>query len=113
MSYRGLETLSDAYYGAINYYGLVELEYSRPTRWSIQVVGRLWTHMGLSHPWSYAGVDFPAMLFADSLGNPCCFVAANPGRWVRLVRMCRPRSSRFQRSPNWRAYPTIAEGFPR
>jgi predicted ATP-grasp superfamily ATP-dependent carboligase len=82
-----LETLSERFLRAIDYYGLVELEYKLDPRDGeyklLDVNGRTWGYHTLG---SGAGVDFPYMLFADQMGDP---VAARRGRagvsWIRLV----------------------------
>ncbi len=82
-----LEELSERFLRAINYHGLVELEYKLDPRDGeyrlLDVNGRTWGYhtLGLS-----AGVDFPSMLFADQAGEtvqPCR--ATIGARWVRLT----------------------------
>ncbi len=82
-----LEVLSESFLRAINYYGLVELEYKLDSRDGdyklLDVNGRTWGYhtLGLG-----AGVDFPYMLFADQVGE---FVESCRGRpgvsWLRLI----------------------------
>jgi D-aspartate ligase len=82
-----LETFSERFLRAINYYGLVELEYKLDPRDGqyklLDVNGRTWGYhtLGLG-----AGVDFPYMLFADQMGES---VESRRGRagisWIRLV----------------------------
>ena len=82
-----LETLSERFLRAINYYGLVELEYkfdSRDEQYKLlDVNGRTWGYHTLG---SRAGVDFPYLLFADQMGDS---VEPRRGRagvsWIRLV----------------------------
>ena len=82
-----LETLSERFLRAINYYGLVELEYkfdSRDEQYKLlDVNGRTWGYHTLG---SGAGVDFPYLLFADQMGDS---VEPRRGRagvsWIRLV----------------------------
>jgi D-aspartate ligase len=82
-----VETLSQRFLQAINYYGLAELEYKRDPRDGqlklLDVNARTWGYHSIG---PRAGVDFPSMLFADQLGEvvePC---RARPGvRWIRLV----------------------------
>jgi D-aspartate ligase len=66
-----LEELSERFLRAINYYGLVELEYKLDPRDDtyklLDVNGRT---LGLSHPWFWRCVDFPHLLFADQAGEP-------------------------------------------
>jgi D-aspartate ligase len=82
-----LETLSERFLRAINYYGLVELEYKLDPRNGqyklLDVNGRTWGYHTLG---TGAGVDFPYMLFADQLGEPVQPCRGRPGvRWIRLV----------------------------
>jgi len=72
---------------AINYYGLVEMEYKYDPRTNayklLDVNARTWGYHTLG---AHAGVDFPAMLFADQLGLPVEPRQALPGvKWIRLV----------------------------
>ena len=79
--------ISTRFLKAINYYGLVELEYKYDRREQVykllDVNARTWGYHSLG---PRAGVDFPAMLFADQLGllvEPC---QARPGiKWIRLL----------------------------
>ena len=82
-----LERYSERFLEAINYYGLVELEYKLDPRDKqyklLDVNARTWGYhtLGLS-----AGVDFPYLLFKDQLGQ-----AVEPSRakvgisWIRLL----------------------------
>jgi D-aspartate ligase len=82
-----LETMSERFLQAINYYGLVELEYKLDPRDGqyklLDVNARTWGYhtLGLG-----AGVDFPYLLFADQVGE---FVQPCRGRagvsWIRLI----------------------------
>lgn len=82
-----LAEISTRFLKAINYYGLVELEYKYDQRGQVykllDVNARTWGYHSLG---PRAGVDFPAMLFADQLGQvvePC---QATPGvKWIRLL----------------------------
>ena len=82
-----LETLSERFLRAINYYGLVELEYKLDPRDGqyklLDVNGRTWGYHTLG---SGAGVDFPHLLFADQMGEA---IEPRRGRagvsWIRLV----------------------------
>jgi D-aspartate ligase len=82
-----LERLSERFLRAIDYYGLVELEYKRDTRDGqlklLDVNARTWGYHSIG---STAGVDFPYMLYADQVGIP---VDQQVGRcgvsWVRLA----------------------------
>jgi len=80
-----LEELSERFLRAINYYGLVEVEYKLDPRDSqyklLDVNARTWGYHSLG---AKAGVDFSYMLYADQVGLP---VEACRGRtgcaWVR------------------------------
>ena len=82
-----LEELSERFLRAIDYYGLVELEYKLDPRDGLfrllDVNGRTWGYHSLGQR---AGVDFPAMLFADQVGEPFPHCRGRAGvSWVRLV----------------------------
>jgi D-aspartate ligase len=71
---------------AIDYYGLVELEYKRDPRDGkhklLDVNARTWGYHSLG---GAAGVDFPYLLFRDQIGAPVEEATARPGvRWIRL-----------------------------
>jgi D-aspartate ligase len=83
--------LTDAsvrFLSAIDYYGLVELEYKFDARDGqfklLDVNPRTWGYHGLGQA---AGVDFPYHLYADQVGLPAPDAGrARPGvRWVRLA----------------------------
>ena len=82
-----LEELSERFLRAINYYGLVELEYKLDPRDGqyrlLDVNGRTWGYHTLGPG---AGVDFPYLLFADQVGEslPPCRGRAGVS-WIRLV----------------------------
>jgi len=82
-----IEALSERFLRAIDYYGLVELEYKLDPRDQqyklLDVNGRTWGYhtLGLA-----AGVDFPSMLFDDQIGEsvePCRGRAGV--NWIRLI----------------------------
>lgn len=84
-----LEWPSLEFLRAVDYYGLVELEYKRDRRDGafklLDVNARTWGYHSLG---TAAGVDFPYLLFADQLGaaapdNP--LTAPAGVRWVRLA----------------------------
>ena len=82
-----LETLSEPFLRAINYYGLVELEYKFDPRDGeyklLDVNARTWGYHSIG---ARAGVDFPYLLFADQLGEPVEPCRAVAGiKWIRLV----------------------------
>ena len=82
-----LEALSDRLLQAIDYYGLAELEYKLDPRDGeyklLDFNARTWGYHSLG---SYAGADFPYLLFADQIGKcpePC--QATVGARWVRTL----------------------------
>jgi predicted ATP-grasp superfamily ATP-dependent carboligase len=82
-----LETLSERFLRAIDYYGLVELEFKHDARSGqyklLDVNARTWGYHSLGEA---AGVDFPALLFADQLGERVAPCRARPGvGWIRMV----------------------------
>lgn len=82
-----LEELSERFLRAINYYGLVELEYkldSRDGKYKLlDVNGRTWGYHTLG---CGAGVDFPYLLFADQMGELTLPRRGRAGiSWIRLV----------------------------
>jgi len=109
-----LEVLSERFLRAINYYGLVELEYKLDLRDGqyklLDVNGRTWGYHTLG---SSAGVDFPYLLFADQLGDPVQPCRGKSGvSWIRLItdvptsvlEICGGRQ-------DWRAYLRSLRGF--
>jgi D-aspartate ligase len=82
-----LEEYSLRFLKAIDYYGLVELEYKLDPRNGqyklLDVNARTWGYHTLGQQ---AGVDFPYMLFADQVGEEVGTYRAKPGiRWIRLA----------------------------
>lgn len=84
-----LEDPSTMFLSDIDYYGLVELEYMFDPRDQIykllDVNARTWGYHSLG---AAAGVDFPALLFADQMGEepPLATQRASAGvRWIRLL----------------------------
>ena len=82
-----LEELSARFLRAINYYGLVEMEYKLDPRDGqyrlLDVNGRTWGYHTLGPG---AGVDFPYMLFADQAGESVPACRGRGGvRWIRLL----------------------------
>jgi len=82
-----LEDLSERFLRAIDYYGLVELEYKLDPRDQqyklLDVNGRTWGYHTLG---SGAGVDFPLMLYADQVGEHVELRRGRPGvKWIRLI----------------------------
>jgi D-aspartate ligase len=82
-----LETLSERFLKAIDYYGLVEMEYKLDPRDGqyklLDVNARTWGYHSLGQR---AGVDFPYLLFSDQLGEPVETCRAKAGvKWIRLV----------------------------
>jgi D-aspartate ligase len=82
-----LEEYSERFLRAINYYGLVELEYKLDPRTSqyklLDVNARTWGYHSLGYG---AGVDFSYMLYCDQMGlavSPCKSPAGIG--WVRMT----------------------------
>lgn len=82
-----IEDLSERFLKAINYHGVVEIEYKRDPRTGeyklLDVNARPWGFHAIG---SAAGVDFPYMIYADQMG-----LSIEPARgkagvgWLRLV----------------------------
>jgi D-aspartate ligase len=82
-----LEELSVRFLSAINYYGLVEMEYKLDLRDGqyklLDVNGRTWGYHSVGQS---AGVDFPHMLFADMVGGSVRTQRGRVGvKWIRLL----------------------------
>ncbi len=82
-----LETLSEPFLQAIDYYGLVEVEYKLDPRDGqyklLDVNARTWGYHSLG---PRAGVDFPYLLFSDQIGEAVEIYRAKAGvKWIRLV----------------------------
>jgi predicted ATP-grasp superfamily ATP-dependent carboligase len=82
-----LEEYSQRFLRAIDYYGLVEVEYKRDLRDGqyrlLDVNGRTWGYHSIGR---LAGTDFPYLLFADQMNEPVQSCAGRVGvRWVRLL----------------------------
>jgi D-aspartate ligase len=82
-----LEERSERFLRAIDYYGLVELEYKLDPRDSeyklLDVNARTWGYHSIG---PRAGVDFSYMLYADQVGLPVPACKASPGiSWVRMT----------------------------
>lgn len=82
-----IEDLSERFLRAINYYGLVEVEYKLDPRDSkyrlLDVNARTWGYHSLG---AKAGIDFSYMLFCDQVGMPVASCQARPGlAWMRLT----------------------------
>jgi D-aspartate ligase len=82
-----LEELSERFLRAIDYYGLVELEYKLDPRDSqyklLDVNARTWGYHSLG---ASAGVDFSHMLYSDQLGLPVVPGKARTGvGWIRMT----------------------------
>lgn len=102
-----LEEPSTRFLRAVDYYGLVELEYKRDPRDGtyklLDVNARTWGYHTLGRA---AGVDFPYLLYRDQVGAPVDQVRARPGvRWIRLLTDV-PNAVRDVRAgtQQWRAY---------
>ncbi len=82
-----LEELSERFLRAINYHGLVEVEYKFDPRDGqyklLDVNGRTWGYHTLGFR---AGVDFPYLLFADQAGTHVQSCQGRAGlSWIRLI----------------------------
>lgn len=82
-----LEALAERFLSAINYYGLVEVEFKLDPRDHeyklLDVNARTWGYHTLG---AAAGTDFSYLLFADQLGAQSQPFRARPGiTWVRLL----------------------------
>jgi D-aspartate ligase len=82
-----LEELSERFLRAIDYYGLVELEFKLDPRDSqyklLDVNARTWGYHSLG---ARAGVDFSYMLYSDQVGLPVSVSKGRPGvSWVRTT----------------------------
>ena len=82
-----VEELSERLLRAIDYYGLVEIEYKLDQRDGLykllDINARAWGFHSLGAP---AGVDFPYLLFADQMGESTeqCRGKAGIG-WLRMI----------------------------
>ena len=79
--------LSERFLRAINYYGLVEVEFKQDPRDGLfkllDVNARTWGFHSISGP---AGVDFPYLLYADQVGKPVDRSDARAGvGWLRAI----------------------------
>jgi D-aspartate ligase len=82
-----IEELAERFLKAIDYYGLVEIEFKRDSRDGqfklLDVNARTWGFHSIGPP---AGVDFPYLLFADQLGRQVARARARAGvGWLRFV----------------------------
>ena len=82
-----IEDLSERFLRAINFYGIVEVEFKQDPRDGkyklLDVNARAWGFHGLGQA---AGVDFPYLLFADQCGQVLEPRRAVPGLgWLRLL----------------------------
>ena len=82
-----LEVLAERFLRAINYYGLVEVEFKLDPRDNeyklLDVNARTWGYHTLG---AAAGIDFSYLLFADQMGAQLERSRARPGAsWVRLL----------------------------
>jgi D-aspartate ligase len=82
-----IEELSERFLKAIDYYGLVEVEFKQDPRDGqfklLDVNARTWGFHSIGGP---AGVDFPYLLYADQVGKPVEQHRARAGvGWLRAV----------------------------
>ena len=79
--------LAERFLRAMGYYGLVEVEFKRDARDGVpkllDVNARTWGYHSIG---AAAGVDFPALLMADQLGETVDSFTARQGvRWMRVT----------------------------
>jgi predicted ATP-grasp superfamily ATP-dependent carboligase len=102
-----IEELSERFLKAINYYGLVEVEFKLDPRDGqyklLDVNARAWGFHSLGFP---AGVDFPYLLFADQLGQPVEQCRGRSGiGWLRLLTDCPTALTEIMHGQlNWDSY---------
>ena len=108
VEHRELEEMSLRFLRAIDYYGLVELEYKLDPRDGraklLDVNARTWGYHSLGQR---AGVDFPYVLYADQLSLPSAQSqrAAAGVSWVRLATDIPTALSELaHRRLDWRGY---------
>ena len=82
-----IEELSERFLRAIDYYGIVEVEFKQDARDGqfklLDVNARAWGFHGLGQA---VGVDFPYLLFADRCGKETKGSRARSGQgWLRLI----------------------------
>ena len=82
-----IEEMSERFLRAINFYGIVEVEFKQDPRDGqyklLDINARAWGFHGLG---SVAGVDFPYLLFADQFGEHSEPSRAKAGLgWLRLL----------------------------
>ena len=83
-----LEEYAERFLRAIDYYGLVEVEFKRDPRDGqyrlLDVNGRTWGYHTIGRR---AGIDFPYLLFADQTNEPveCRSTGKTGVRWIRLL----------------------------
>ena len=82
-----IEELSERFLKAINYHGVVEIEYKRHSRTGefklLDVNARPWGFHAIGQA---AGVDFPYMIYADQMGLPVEPARGKAGvGWLRMV----------------------------
>jgi D-aspartate ligase len=82
-----VEELAERFLRAIDYYGLVEIEFKQDPRDGqfkmLDVNARTWGFHSIGRP---AGVDFPHLLFADQMGEPVNSCKGRTGvGWLRLI----------------------------
>jgi D-aspartate ligase len=82
-----IEELSERFLRAIDYYGLVEVEFKQDPRDGqfklLDVNARTWGFHSIGRP---AGVDFPYLLFRDQMGVAVEGCRGTPGvGWLRMI----------------------------
>ncbi len=82
-----LEEMSERFLRAVNYYGLVEIEFKQDPRDGqyklLDANARTWGYNSIGRA---AGVDFPSLLFSDQVSEQVPVTRGQVGvRWVRLL----------------------------
>jgi D-aspartate ligase len=102
-----LESLSQRFLQAINYYGLVEIEFKLDPRDGqfklLDVNPRTWGYNSLG---PQAGVDFPRLLYEDQLGESVAPCRGKAGvSWIRLLTdLPTGINDVLRKRLTWRAY---------
>jgi D-aspartate ligase len=109
-----LEALSSRFLRAIDYYGLVEVEFKLDPRDGqfklLDINARTWGYHALG---THAGVDFPSLLYHDQLSRSVEPCRGRPGvSWVRLLTdvptgMLDVAAGRLRFSDFWRSLRTF------
>lgn len=102
-----IEELSERFLKAVDYYGLVEVEFKQDPRDGqfklLDVNARTWGFHSIGAP---AGVDFPYLQYADQVGEPFERYRAKSGvGWLRMITdLPTVVSDLLAGELNWRSY---------